>query len=147
MTIAISSHRTIIYRAKSETPTTFEEIAELGDLQLPELMRNEFDATVHNRNIDDYVLGIMRRGAFSFPINFLPTNETHDHLTGLYAAIIANSIDGYKFVFPDEDATEWIISGQVQAINPTAPVDGKLSADITIRFSGPMVIGGVIVGL
>jgi hypothetical protein len=110
-------------------------------------MRNEFDASVHNRNIDDYVLGIMRRNAFSFPLNFLPTNATHDHLTGLYKALIDNSIDGYKIVFPDVALTEWILSGQVQTIAPTAPVDGKLSADVTIRFSGPMVVGGVVVGL
>lgn len=147
MTIAISSHGTKVSRAPSATPTTFTEIAELGDLKLPELMRNEFDASVHNRNIDDYVLGIMRRNAFSFPLNFLPTNATHDHLTGLYKALIDNSIDGYKIVFPDVALTEWILSGQVQTIAPTAPVDGKLSADVTIRFSGPMVVGGVVVGL
>lgn len=33
------------------------------------------------------------------------------------------------------------MSGQVQALKPGAPVDGKLSLDMTLRFSGHMQIG------
>ena len=38
------------------------------------------------------------------------------------------------------------MSGQVQGIAPTAPVDGLLSANVTLRFTGKMMIGGVTVG-
>ncbi len=143
MTLAISSHGTIVSRAHAATPTVFVAIAELGDVTPPEMMRNEFDATTQDKNIDAYVLGVLRRGQFVTPMNFLPTNGTQDHLTGLYKAIIDNSIDGYKITFPD--TTEWVLSGQVQHIAPKAPVDGKLSADVTIRFSGGMTIGGVVI--
>lgn len=148
MTLALSSHGTLFARAPAATPSTFTTIAELGDLNLPELMRNEFEATVHNRNIDDYVLGILRRGALSFPINFLPTDGTHDHLTGLYKALITEPppVDGYRTTFMSTGLV-WIMSGQVKGIAPKAPVDGKLSADVTIRFSGYMYIGGVLVGV
>ena len=144
MSIAISSHGTIVSRAKAATPTVFEDIAELGDITPPELSRNEFDATTQDKDIDSYVLGVLRRGAFTVPLNFLPTDGTHDHLTGLQKAIIDNSIDGYKVTFPD--ATEWVMSGQVQAVAPKAPVDGKLAADVTLRFSGRMTINGVVIG-
>jgi hypothetical protein len=143
-TLAISGHGTLVSRAKAATPTVFEAIAELGDVTPPELSRNEFDATVQDKDIDSYVLGVLRRGAMTVPLNFLPTNATHNHLTGLYKAIIDNSVDGYKVTFPD--ATEWVMSGQVQHIVPKAPVDGKLSADVTFRFSGRMTIGGVVIG-
>lgn len=144
MTTPISGHATLIARQPAATPGVFTTIAELGDFTLPELSRNEFDASVHNRNIDSYVLGMLRRGAMTFPMNFIPAEPTQDHLTGLYSAIIANSIDGYKVTFPDN--TLWIMSGQVQAIKSTAPVDGKLSAEVTLRFSGFMSIGGVLIG-
>ena len=144
MSIAISSHGTIVSRAKAATPTVFEDIAELGDITPPELSRNEVDATTQDKDIDSYVLGVLRRGAFTVPLNFLPTDGTHDHLTGLQKAIIDNSIDGYKVTFPD--ATEWVMSGQVQAVAPKAPVDGKLAADVTLRFSGRMTINGVVIG-
>lgn len=146
MTTPLSSHGTLIARAPSATPFTFTTIAELGDLNLPEMMRNEFDATVHNRNIDDWVLGILRRGAFTFPIHFIPTDPTHDHVTGLYKALVTepSPIDGYRTTFTT--GLVWICSGQVKGIAPKAPVDGKLAADVTIRFSGLMSIGGVLIG-
>lgn len=143
MTIAISAHGTLF--ARQATPGgAFTTIAELQDIVPPELSRNEFDATTQNINIDTYVLGVLRRSPMQMQLNFLPTDGTHDHLTGLYKAIIDNQITGYKVTFPD--ATEWVMSGQVQAIKPTAPVDGKLSADVTFRFSGVMIIGGVTIG-
>jgi hypothetical protein len=145
MTTPISAHGTLIARAPAATPAVFTTIAELGDFTLPEMTRNEFDASVHNRNIDNYVLGILRRGAMTFPFNFIPTDPTQDHLTGLYKAIIDNAIDGYRVTL--SDGTPWIMSGQVQAIKPTAPVDGKLTADVTLRFSGYMSIAGVLIGL
>lgn len=146
MTTPISSHGTLVAKNTNAAMLTFATIAELGDLTPPEMMRNEFDATVQQRNIDNYVLGVLRRGAMTFPLNFIPTDGTHDHLTGLYKSLITEPppIEGYKITFPD--GLQWILSGQVQAITPTAPVDGKLTADVTLRFSGLMMIGGVVIG-
>jgi hypothetical protein len=128
----------------------FTDIAELGDLMIPETMRNEFDATTQEKDIDAYVLGVFRRGAYTFPINLLPAEGTHDHLTGLYKHQIDNTITGYKVTVPaiagGDAGIVWIMSGQVQHIAPKAPVDGKLAADVTLRFSGAMSIGGVAVG-
>lgn len=149
MTIGRSAHGTLV--EVQQTPGgAFTVIAELGDLTLPELSRNEFDATVQNRKTDDWVLsGIMRRSPLTVPLNFLPSNATHDHLTGLYKHMIDNTITGYRITVPPEgtdDGIVWVMSGQVQAIRPTAPVDGKLAADVTFRFSGLMYVGGVLIG-
>lgn len=145
-TTPLSSHGTLILR-QSAPGGAFAEIAELGDLTLPELTRNEFDASVQNRNIDSYVLGILRRGAMTFPMHFIPTDPTQSHLTGLYKALVTEPppIEGYMVRFPD--GTEWVMSGQVKGITPSAPVDGKLAANVTLRFSGYMKIGDVIIGM
>lgn len=134
---ALSGHGTLI--ARNGTP-----IAELGDMTPPALQRNEFDTTTQEEDIDSYILGVLRRSAMTFPLNFIPTNGTHDHLTGLYAAIIDNDVDEYTVTFPD--GTVWIMSGMVQNIVPTAPLDGKLSANVTLRFSGPMQIEDLPIG-
>jgi len=146
MSIAISGHGTLVARALSATPTVFTNIAEMQDVTPPQLSRNEFDATTQDRNIDAYVLGVLRRSAFTMSLNFLNTDGSHDHLTGLMKAMITEPppIDGYRITFPD--GVVWVMSGQVQSISPKAPVDGKLSADVTIRPSGKMTIGGVVVG-
>lgn len=147
MTTPLSSHATLL-DVQLTPGGAWTEIAELGDFDLPELDHNEFDASVHNRNIDNYVMGIFRRGAMTFPINFIPTDNTHDHLTGLIKLNVQSTITGFRARFPDgtQDGTPWVMSGQVKTFKPTAPVDGKLTAQITLRFSGYMSIGGVLIG-
>lgn len=148
MTLALSGHGAKIQRALSATPTVFVEIAEVGDIQLPGLDHNEFDATTHNRNIDAYVMGVLRRDIFTIRLNFLPADPSHDHLTGLIKASVTNPVptDGFKIIFPDL-VTTWVASGQVKSVNNILlPVDGLSSADVAIRFSGLMTINGVVIG-
>jgi hypothetical protein len=143
---ALSGHGTLIARQPAATPGVFTTIAELGDIALPELSRNEFDATTQLENIDAYVLGVLRRTPVTIGMNFIPTNATHDHLTGLTSAIIANSLDGYLFTVPSTPAWIWLCSGQVQKITQKEPVDGKISADITLRLSSKFYINGLLIG-
>lgn len=149
MTLARSSHGTLL--AVQLTPGgAFTNIAELGDLGLPETDRNEFDATTQEKDIDAWVLGVLRRGAYTFPINLLVNNNTHDHLTGLQKLQIDNTVTGWKVTVPaivgGEAGIVWIMSGQVKTIGKMAPVDGKLAGEVTLRFSGAMTIGGITVG-
>jgi hypothetical protein len=149
MTLPLSGHGAHIYRAPIATPSTFTEIAEVGDISLPSFDHNEFDATSHNRNIDAYVLGVLRRELFTIKLNFLPSDPTHDHLTGLLKASFTNPVpmDGFKIVFPDL-VNNWIASGQVKSVkNIVLPVDGLSTADCEIRFSDRMVVNGVLVGV
>lgn len=148
MTLPLSGHGAKISRAPSATPTVFVEIAEVGDMTLPGFDHNEFEASSHNRNIDAYVLGILRRNPLTIKMNFLPQDATQDHLTGLIKAATTNPVptDGFKIVFPDL-VTTWIASGQVKGVsNVTLPVDGLSTADVTIRLSDKMLINGVVIG-
>ena len=148
MTLPLSGHGAKILRAPVATPSTFTEIAEVADIQLPGLDHNEFDATSHNRNIDAYVMGVLRRDLFTIKMNFLPSDPTHDHLTGLIKAAVTNPVpmDGFKIIFPD-NVNIWVASGQVKSVNNIVlPVDGLSTADVSIRFSDRMVINGILIG-
>lgn len=125
---------------------TWTEIAELRDITPPGLSRNEFDATTQNEDIDSYVQGVLRREAVTIQMNFIPSNNTQDHLTGMQKLLINNTMTGWRFRFPDTPATVWIASGQCNGFKPEAPVDGLMSAEATLRFSGKMLIGALIVG-
>ena len=88
-TLAVSSHGTIVAVQLPPGPgPAYTDIAEQGDATPPQLMRNEFDATTQEKDIDSYVLGVMRRNAFALNLHFLPEDPTQDHLTGLYKLII-----------------------------------------------------------
>lgn len=144
MAAGISAHGTIIARAKAATPTVFEDIGELGDLTPPEMSRNSIEITTHNDDIDEFVQGVLRRGEVTFPVNFVASDPSHDHLTGLYQSIIDHSKDGWQITFPDGDV--WVFSGGISKIGKKAPVDGALTCDVSIRPSGKMTINGVVVG-
>lgn len=147
-TLPLSGHGAKIYRAPIATPSTFTEISEVADITLPGFDHNEFDATTHNRNIDAYVMGVLRRELFTIKMNFLPLDTTHDHLTGLLKACFTNPVpmDGFKILYPD-GVTFWQASGQVKSVsNIVLPVDGLSTADVGIRFSGKMNVNGTLVG-
>lgn len=139
----ISAHGTVIARQDNGVGA-FIEIANLGDMTPPSLGRNSIEVTTHNNDIDQFVQGVLRRGEVTFPINFIPDDGTHDHLTGLYSSIIGHQTDGWQLTFPD--GTDWIFSGGISNIVPSAPVDGALTANVTIRPTGPMILDGVLVG-
>lgn len=143
---AISSHGTVISRrpASAGLGGAFTPIGEIGDIQMPGLMRNEFDTTSHNQDIDRYQLGILRRDPVTFPIWYNAADATHNATAGLRKAIIDNSFDGYKIVQPDGDI--FMFSGRVQALNQTAPVDGVQIVNVTVRPSGSFHLNGVLVG-
>jgi len=147
MGIGISAHGTIISRAPASTPGVYTDIGELGDLVPPSFSRNPIETTTHNDDIDQFAAGVLRRGECTFPINFIASGAvgaTHNHLTGLYQSIIDHEICGWKIRFPDGDI--WMFSGFVSNIGKTAPVDGALTADVSIRPSGKMYIGSRLVG-
>lgn len=128
-------------------PGVFTDISEQRDVTAPTMERNEFDATTQNEDIDSYVLGVFRRGLFSVPLNFIPDDATQDHVTGVQKLLFDNTIAGFRITYPQVTPNVvWIMSGQVKNFNITAPVDGILTADLSVRLSGLMSINGTIIG-
>ncbi len=112
----------------------FVEIAELRDITPPGLTRNMIEMTTHNEEDDSYIVGIRRHGELTFNVNFVPTNATHDHATGLQQAWFDGTRDIYRITYPD--GSQWLFSGFVANFEPDAPVDDRLAADVTIRPTG-----------
>jgi hypothetical protein len=144
MSDAISAHGSIV--AWQATPGgAFSDIGEIaGDIVVPSLSRNPIEVTTHNDDIDAFVLGVLRRGMCTFPINFIAGNAGHDAATGLQHAIIVNLKTGFRVTFPD--ASAWIFSGGVANFGMKAPVDGALQADVSIRPTGLMKIDSTNIG-
>lgn len=140
----LSSHGTVLRKNTTAAPMVFTPVADIGDITPPGLSRNEHETMSHNRDIDYYVAGVLRRQPVTFPVWFNKNEGTHDHLTGLYKEILDNRLVGWKITQPD--TMEWIFSGYVTNIQPTAVVDGVQTAQVTIRASGAMYVAGVLVG-
>lgn len=139
-TFGISAQGTIVRRSidpnwPDDSPqggvVAFEDIAELGNIKPPQKTRKEIETTVHNSNDERVIVGIRRKGGMTINLNFLPSNASHDHLTGLQQAWDDGSRDIYQIEYPDGSGETF--SGYVTNIGPSAPVDDKLSADVTIK--------------
>lgn len=143
MSFGISAQGTVIARSfdpnwPDEAPVggsvLFEDIAELGDITPPGLTRNPIETTTHNQQDDRYIVGVRRHGELSMNLNFVPTDASHDHLTGLQQAWFDGTRDIYRLTYPD--GSIWLFSGFVINFEPDAPVDDRLSVDVTIRPTG-----------
>jgi hypothetical protein len=133
---AISAQGTLIARAPAATPTVFSTIGELRNITPPPLMRNAIETTSHNEAEESFVVGIRRKGEMTVEIGYVPSLGTHDHLTGLTKAWLDGTRDIYRITFPEN--TQWLFSGYVTNIGPSAPVDDGLTAEVTIRPTGLM---------
>ena len=142
---ALASHGTLI-AVQLTAGAAFTTIAEQGDITVPGRTRPEFPAHTQSENIDSWVVsGLVLRGALKINLNFIPTDATQSQTAGLEKLFNANTMTGWRQTFPD--GTYIIASGKIQAIGDiAAPVDGKLSVDYTIRFSGIFDNNGTIVG-
>lgn len=152
LSAAVSGHGATIAAELDPTGAqgTFTAIGELnGDINWPALSRTATNVTGHDQTIDNHITGVLMREPLTFSVNFIFDDGDHDHLTGLYSAIIDKEKRGYRMRGPGgtTNTDEWIMSGEVTNITQTSPVrEGARTADVTIQMSGPMIIDGVVVG-
>jgi hypothetical protein len=135
MGLGISAQGTLIAR-QVQGAGPFTTIAELSDITPPPLSRNPIETTTHNDPEEQFVVGIRRKGEMAFSIFWIPTNATHDHLTGLIHSWRNGFRDVWRITYPD--GAQWLFSGYVTNVGPAAPIDDALTADITIRPTGLM---------
>jgi len=138
---ARSSHGTLIAHQPALAPGVFLTISEIGDISDLGTSRNATDVSVHNEDIDTYVLGIMRRDVVSFPVNYVAGDPSHQ---ALLESHWNGDVDGWRATWPDADVM--IFSGGISAMGKPAPVDGALRQNVSIRPSGLFSYNGEIIG-
>lgn len=137
---AKSSHGTLI-DVQLTPGGAFSVLSELGDIDNIGTSRNETDVSVHNEDIDTYILGIMRRTAAGFPVNWVAADPTHQGMLTLH---YNNTVTGWRVRHPDGRVL--IFSGGIANMGEPAPVDGAIRRNVSIRPSGLFSYNGAIVG-
>jgi hypothetical protein len=140
MTDAFSSFGTFLKKGDGGTPETFATIAEVGDIDGPD-MSLATEETTHHGSVngwDEFVGTILSGGEVSFPVNFLPSDPTQDGVTGLQADMKNRTKRNFQIVYPDPGANGFAFKALVTGCKPKAPVKGKLSADVKLKITGPV---------
>lgn len=140
MTNAIPSQGTQLKRGDGATPSeSFTAIAEISsDITGPNFALDPVDATSHDSpdGWDEFIGGKLSGGDVSCTVQFIPTNATHSYAAGVLKDMTDKTLRNWQLVFPDSGSTTWSFAALVTKFVPKAPVNGKLTADISLRISG-----------
>jgi len=139
MTQGISSFGTLMKIGDGGTPTeTFTTIAEVLDINGLGIRLDTEDATSHDSTDgwEEVIPTILRTDPITFTIQFIPTHATHSYSSGLIKDQTSRTLRNFQLVFPDAAATTWAAACYVVRVGPSAPVAGKLTADVELKPSG-----------
>jgi len=134
------AHGTILSRRTSTGPDVFTTIGGVRGITGPSFSADVVDTTDQSSTLSfrEFISGIRTVGQISFDINYDPDDATHkDAANGLISDLLAGGIETWRIAFPDTPATErFVWTGFVAGFEISAPVDGVLSAAITLQSSG-----------
>lgn len=131
---ALKATGTILRFRVHGTSDPFVPIAELLDVSGPSEKTTFLDATSHDDTAEAVVAsGITRFDEMTFPVNFIPTDASHDHITGLrYHRRNKTKLD---IEMEHTDGTVDAFVAFCSKCSPTAPVDGILKGEFGLRLT------------
>jgi hypothetical protein len=137
MTNALAAYGVLLKIGNGATSETFTTIAEVRDIEGPELELETKDVTSHDSGgWKEHIGTLLSGGEVSFDLNFIPQNATQGYDGGLLEDMVNRTKRNFKLVFPDSPATEWAFAALVTGFSPSAGVGDELKADVTLLISG-----------
>lgn len=132
-TSAVSSHGTFLKVGDGADPEVFTTIAEVKDISGPAMSLNMEDATSHDSGgWREEIATLLEAGDISFDVNYIGDTTQNVLETAQYDRERLN----FQMVFPLTPAVTKGFSGYVTSFEFGAPVEGILTASVTIRVSG-----------
>lgn len=139
MTEAQKGHGTLLEKGDGASPEVFTTIAEVLDIDGVKLGLEPLDATSHD-SPDGWIErigGLLDGGEVSFSVNLIADDPTHDETTGLESELVGRTKKNYQIVVNGASGPKTIsFAALVTSYEVKAPVEGKLTADITLTISG-----------
>jgi len=139
MTQPLSSHGTILQIGALGGGGPYTTIAEVVDASGPGIEQATHDAPSQDITWMKRVAGLVNAGTYSFDVNLIPKNSTHDNATGLLSLIGLQEVTGFKLLYNDAGAgtaSYWEFDAFVTSFGEDIPVDGILKASITLTING-----------
>ncbi len=134
----INAFGTLLKIGDGGEPENFTTIAQVTDIGGPELSLETLETTNHSSadGWREYIGGLLDGGEVNLSLNFIPTESTHNASTGLIKDMVDRVVRNFQMVFPDTGNTTWSFAALVTSFSPAAPIDEKLSAEVTLKVTG-----------
>lgn len=111
----------------------YDDIAQIVDISdMPGIEADDIEVSERDLGYGQFISGMKMAGEGTFDIVYDPDDASHIQLTTLAAA--GTEVD-WKFTLPGTTNTI-ICAGYIKRFRPKAPLKDKLSADLTIKFTG-----------
>lgn len=113
------------------------DLAEINSITGPGKSRDTIDVTSLDSTggYREFIGGFRDGGTVSLPMNF--TRATYELMnTDFESADLQN----YEILLPDSEATSFEFEGLVTELGLGIPADDKITADVTIKVSGQIIL-------
>lgn len=134
---AVSSLGTLLKIGDGADPEVFTTIGAVKDISGPSIKMGTTDASTHASLAKEWVASIVDNGEVSFDINFDYSDTTH---AGLMTDLNAGTLRNFEIILTDSGATQVDFTAIVTGYELSAPVEGILTASISLQISGPITI-------
>ena len=114
------------------------EIAQISNISGPGLSVDMIEVTTHDSTNawEDVVAGILRTGELTLDIVYDPAGATHAAAAGgLIYRLENRQYTWFDLTF--FTTYNWTFSGYITGFTPGAPVEGALTAAVTLKITGP----------
>lgn len=124
-------------RSNMASSPTFTAIAEVNDINGPNLSRGTYDTTSLDTagGYRTFIGGFRDGGEVQLEMNF--TVGGYDAMKDDFESSVP--VD-YKIIFPDDGQTELAFTGLVTALGVKIPTDDKVTASCTVKISGAVTL-------
>lgn len=125
------------FRRWNSVSGQWENIAEVNSITGPGMTRDTIDVTSLDSTggYREFIAGFRDGGTVALGMNF-----SRDTYETMLADFESDVIQNYEIVLPDDDNTSLEFQGFVTEAPLTIPTDDKVTADITIKISGPVTL-------
>jgi hypothetical protein len=117
----------------------FTTIAELVDSAGPGIEQATHDAPSQTTDWMKRVAGIVSAGDYSFDVNFIPKDATHDGTTGLVSLLGLQYTTAWQLLYNDAGGgteSQWVFSAYLVTFGEDIPVDGILKSSVVLKING-----------
>lgn len=117
-----------------------DPIAQVTNIAGPNLALDTVDVTTHDQAEawEEHISTILRTGTLSIDIIYDPGLADH---VAVLAGMVGKEAVEFELRFPDIAYSQYIFDAFVTGFNPSAPVDGALTAGVTIKVTGePLLV-------
>ncbi len=114
-------------------------VAGVKSISGPGLSADTEDVTTHDQAHfwEEQIVTILRSGEATIDLVYDPADASQ---VDVLAELVGRDEAPFEVRFPDTAQTMWSFNAFVTGFEPSAPVDGSLTASMTIKLSGDLTL-------